>query len=53
MAADLAEIINHFFIEKGICISKIKFTGLDGTSAMSSNKVGLQRRIRSFSLYYI
>ena len=39
MTADLAEIIKNFFIEKGIDISKIKFTGLDGPSAMSSDKV--------------
>ena len=36
MTADLAEI------GKGTDISKIKFTGIDGTSAMSSNNVGLQ-----------
>ena len=52
-AADLAEIINNFFIEKGIDISKIKFTGLDGTSAMSSDKVRLQQRLWHFSPYSI
>ena len=36
MTADLAEI------GKGTDISKIKFTGIDGTSDMSSNNVGLQ-----------
>ena len=50
-AADLAEIIKNFFIEKGIDISKIKFTGLDGTSAISSNKVELQPRLQHFSPY--
>ena len=48
-AADLAEIIKNFFIEKGIDISKIKFTGLDGTSAISSNKVELQPHLLHFS----
>ena len=52
-AADLAEIIKNFFIEKGIDISKIKFTGPVGMSAMSSDKLGLQRRSRYFSPYSI
>ena len=40
MTADLAEIIKNVFIRKGTDISKIKFTGIDGTSAVSSNNVG-------------
>ena len=53
MAADLAEIIKRFFIEKGIDINKIKLTGLVGTSAMSSYKVGLQRGLPHFLPYSI
>ena len=48
MTADLAEIIKNFFIEKGIDISKIKFTGLDGPSAKSSNKVSVQVTFTAF-----
>ena len=48
-AAGLAEILNDFFIKKGIDISKIKFTGLDGTSAMSSDKVGFLQLLWHFS----
>ena len=43
----------EFFIGKGIDISKIKFTGIDGTSAMSSNNVELQWRLGHFSPYSI
>ena len=42
MTADLAKKKKNFFIGKGTDITKIKFTGIDGTSAMSSNNVGLQ-----------
>ena len=52
IAADLAEIKN-FLIEKSIDISKMKFTGLDGMSAMSSNKVWLQQCLQYFSPYSI
>ena len=51
-AAYLAET-NNFFIQKGTDISKIKFTGLDDMSAISSNKVGLQQRLQHFSPYSI
>ena len=52
-AADLVEIINNFFIEKGIDISKINFTGLDGMSTMSSGKVRLLQCLQHFSPYSI
>ena len=46
--AVMAEI-ESMFLEKGIDKTKIHFSGLDGTNAMSGERKGLQRRIRHVS----
>ena len=46
--------LKSMFLEKGIDKTKIRFSGLDGTNAMSGERKGLQRRIRhvsSFAIY--
>ena len=52
-AEALQEIIQKFLEKKKLDISNIKFTGLDGTNAMSGERKGLQRRIRHLAPYSI
>ena len=45
-AADLHDVIMELIKSKGLDPSKIRFSGLDGTNAMSGERKGLQRLIR-------
>ena len=47
----LMKELEEMFVEKNINKSLIRFSGLDGTNAMSGEKKGLQRRIRHVSPY--
>ena len=50
------EIMNELesvFVEKRIDKTKIRFSGLDGTNAMSGERKGLQRRIRHVSPFAV
>ena len=45
--------LERMFVEKKIDKTKIRFSGLDGTNAMSGERKGLQRRIRHVSPFAV
>ena len=45
--------LESMFVEKKIDKTKIRFSGLDGTNAMSGERKGLQRRIRHVSPFAV
>lgn len=45
-SAAVCQKIKDVFVEKGIDLSNLRFSGLDGTNSMSGEISGLQRRLR-------
>ena len=50
-AAQICKKISELFRDKGIELSNMRFSGLDGTNSMSGEITGLQRRLRHLSLH--